>query len=130
MASRQRSDVVAVVEDDAGVRAAIEGLLHSKGLKTRCFASAEQFLKATRARPACLVLDLRLPGMTGLELLRTLQEQGKTLPTICVSGQVDGDRRTRAQLLRTGAIAVLAKPFDPEELLHLVERALGKSPDA
>jgi FixJ family two-component response regulator len=130
MASRQRRDVVAVVEDDTAVRAAIEGLLHSRGLKTRCFPSAEQFLKATRARPACLVLDLRLPGMTGLELLRTLQGQGKTIPTICVSGEVDGDRGVRAQLLRAGAVAVLPKPFDPEELLSLVERALGKHPDA
>lgn len=129
MASRQRRDVVAVVEDDAGVRAAIEGLLHSQGLKTRCFASAEQFLKATRTQPACLVLDLRLPGISGLELLHMLQAQGKSIPSICVSGEIDGDHKARAQLLRAGALAVLAKPFDPEELLGLVERALGKQTD-
>lgn len=126
MASRQRRDVVAVVEDDAGVRSAIQGLLHSQGLKTRCFASAEQFLKATRTRPACLVLDLRLPGMSGLELLRILRAQGKNIPSICVSGEIQGERRMQAQLLHAGALAVLAKPFDPEELLGLVERALGK----
>lgn len=128
MVSSQPRDVVAVVEDDAGVRDAIQGLLHSQGLKTRCFASAEQFLKSSRVRPACLILDLHLPGMTGLELLRKLRSDGREIPAICVSGELQGDRRMQAQLLRAGAVAVLAKPFDPEKLLHLVESALGKDP--
>jgi FixJ family two-component response regulator len=129
MASRQPRDVVAVVEDDAGVREAIQGLLHSRGLKTSCFASAEQFLKSTRVRPACLILDLRLPGMTGLQLLRKLQADKREIPAICVSGELQGDRRMQAQLLRAGAVAVLTKPFDPEKLLHLVEGALGNQPE-
>ena len=129
MASRQRRYVVAVVEDDSGVRAAIRGLLLAHGFKTRCFASAERFLKSSGAPPACLILDLRLPGMTGLELLRTLQAHGRAIPTICISGEIHDDRRVQAQLLRAGAMAVLAKPFDPQKLLQLIERALGEHLD-
>lgn len=128
MASRQRRDVVAIVEDDAGVRAALQGLLHSHGLKTRCFASAERFLRATAVAPACLILDLRLvAGMSGLELLRALRAQGRSLPTICISAEIEGNRRSQAQLLRAGALAVLAKPFDPDQLMQLVDCALGRT---
>jgi two-component system response regulator FixJ len=125
MVSRQRRDVVAIVEDDPAVRAAVQELLHSHGLKTRCFAGAERFLRATGAAPACLILDLRLSGgMSGLELLRRLRAEGRSLPTICISADIEGNRKSQAQLLRAGAMAVLAKPFDPDKLMQLVDCAL------
>ena len=126
MVSRQRPDVVAIVEDDAGVRDALQGLLDSHGFKTRCFASAEAYLGASASPPACLILDLRLPGMSGLELLRKLQAAGSVPPTIVLSGEINRDSKARARLLRAGARAVLDKPFDPDQLVQLIAGTLGK----
>jgi FixJ family two-component response regulator len=123
--ARQRQCFVAVVDDDAGVRLALQGLLHSHGLKVRCFASAEQFLQARdRIRAGCLLLDLQLAGMSGLDLLRQLRAAGRHIPAVCLTAQYDEDGRLRAQLLEAGALEVLGKPFDPEQLLTLVHAAL------
>ena len=121
MAIRNRHFFVAIVDDDAGVRRAIQNLLSSDGFRTRGFSSAEQFLRSRDGRRAgCLILDVQLPRMSGLALQRDLQAQGSTIPVILVTAAgVDpgGRRRQRA---RAGTLAVLAKPFDPERLLQLV----------
>lgn len=123
--SRKAPFFVAVVEDDAGVRAAIESLLHSTGLRTRSFASAEAFLRfKEHAAAGCLILDMRLPGMSGLELHLQLQARGLGIPAIFVTAESNDDGRLRAQIERAGAMAVLPKPCDSEELTRLVRSAL------
>jgi FixJ family two-component response regulator len=126
MVGKQNRHFVAVVDDDLSVREAVEGLLHSQGIKTRCFSSAEQFLSSSqRSRAACLILDMRLPGMTGLDLLRQLQTGRRPIPTLCITGEDDPAGRLRAQLLQAGAVAVFPKPFDPEQLLSVVQTAIS-----
>jgi len=113
------------VEDDVGVRGAILELLRSCDIEARGFPSAEQFLKSRRRSQAgCLVLDVRLPGMTGLELLQALQDSGVRIPAICATTEADFDDCLRQQLVQAGAVAVLGKPFDPELFLCLVHTAL------
>jgi FixJ family two-component response regulator len=122
--SRKASFFVAVVDDDAGVRAGIESLLHSTGLRTRGFASAEAFLRfKEHAAAGCLILDMRLPGMSGLELHLQLQASGLEIPTIFVTAESNDNGELRARLERAGATAVLPKPCDSEELTRLVRVA-------
>lgn len=123
--SRKASFFVAVVDDDAGVRAAIESLLHSSGLRSRGFASAEAFLRSKEhAAAGCLILDMRLPGMSGLELHLQLQAKGLGIPAIFVTAESNHDGQLRAQIEQAGAMAVLPKPCDSEELTRLVRTAL------
>jgi FixJ family two-component response regulator len=127
MAARRRRSFVAVVEDDVGVRTAILGLLQSCDIVARGFASAEQFLQFPQhSRAACLILDMRLPGMTGLQLSHALLSDGLHIPTIFITAENDPDGRLRQQLLQAGALEVLGKPFDTERLLALTEAALGR----
>ena len=122
--TRKSAYFVAIVDDDAGVRAGIEGLLNSVGVKTRTFASAEAYLRLKdSAAVLCLILDMRLPGMSGLELQRQLQGEGVSTPVIFVTADVDG--RLRTQMEQAGAVAVLSKPCDPEELTRLVQAAIA-----
>lgn len=103
-------------------------LLRSCDIKARGFASAESFLKSQqRFQAACLVVDMRLPGMTGLELLQALQGSGLQIPAICSTAEADTDERVRQDLIRMGAVAVLGKPFDTGRLLALIESALRRS---
>src|ERR1700738_639780 len=119
MGKRKRQLLVAIVDDDSGMRAAIENLLNSTGLRTPGFASAEEFLRSAQGGKAgCLILDLRLPGMSGLELERELQAKGVAIPVIFVTAEADV-----TQLSGTGAVAGLRKPFDPDELSRLVTAA-------
>jgi FixJ family two-component response regulator len=125
MAKRKRQVFVAVVDDDAGMRAATQDLLNSNGLHTRDFSSAEQFLRSKLGCQAeCLVLDLQLPGMTGLELQRELQARGLSIPAIFATAEDDADWQLQTQILQAGAVAVLRKPFDPGQLSRLVQVAL------
>jgi FixJ family two-component response regulator len=125
MAKRKRQFFIAVVDDDAGVRAATQDLLNANGLRTRGFSSAEQFLQSRYGcSAACLVLDVRLPGMSGLELQRELRTQGLTIPAIFATAEADASGQLQTQLLEAGALAVLHKPFDPEQLLRLARAAL------
>jgi FixJ family two-component response regulator len=127
MVSRRRTSFVAVVDDDVSVREAVLALLRSCDIEARGFSSAEQFLKSRRRFQAgCLVLDMRLPGMTGLELLRVLQGSGLHIPAIFSTSEADFDARLRQQLLQTGAFAVLGKPFDADEFLGLIGSALRR----
>jgi FixJ family two-component response regulator len=125
MAGKRRQRFVAVVDDDAGVRRATQDLLNSHGFTAHGYSSAEQLLQSAQyAGAGCFVLDMRLQGMTGLELQRRLQAAGVAVPIIYCTAEKDTDGRLRRRLLQVGAMAVLYKPFDPEQLLRLVGVAL------
>jgi FixJ family two-component response regulator len=124
MVRRKRQFFVAVVDDDAGMRVATHDLLSANGFRTRGFSSAEQFLcSRDAAKAGCLVLDLRLPGMSGLDLQRRLQAMGLSLPAIFATAEDDAGGKLQVSLLQAGALAVLRKPFKSEELLRLVQVA-------
>jgi FixJ family two-component response regulator len=106
---------IAVIDDDASLRRALANLLGSVGFSTRTFASAEQFLTAVASDVACVVLDLRLPGMSGLELVHALRTDWPGLPVLVLSAH--SDTFTRQRCLAAGVVAVLAKPFIPDELV-------------
>jgi len=125
MAKRKRQRFVAIVDDDSGVRAALEDLLNSNGLRTRTFPSAEAFLQSVdRAEPGCLILDYRLPGMSGLQLQHELQAQGRAIPIIFATAEDEVFRHLQSPDAKAGAVAVLLKPLDSEELPRLVKAAL------
>jgi FixJ family two-component response regulator len=118
-----KGHLISVVDDDESVREALEDLLHSAGLEVATFASAEEFLGSGRLRTAaCLILDLHMPGMGGLELQERLARDGHRIPTVILTAHGDDDTRTRA--LGAGAVAFMPKPFDGEALLRAVEAAL------
>jgi FixJ family two-component response regulator len=113
---------VALVDDDANLCTAFADLLRSAGLAAEMFPSAEEFLQRTRREAIrCLVLDLGLPGMGGLELLRHLRASGWSTPIVCITAQPDPDGQLAKQILEAGAQTILYKPFDAEKLLHLLQ---------
>lgn len=114
---------VFVVDDDPSLRTAIARLLKSIGLQTELFASAQEFLAHPRqAAPACLVLDVRMPEISGLELQRALASSDPDLPIIFITGHADIRMAVRA--MKLGAIEFLPKPFDDQDLLDAVQQAL------
>ena len=116
---------VAIVDDDDLIRGALQGLLKSAGLSARTFASAEAFLHSgDQHHSACLIADIRMPGMSGLELQARLNDDHISIPTIFITAH--GDSRMRMQALRAGAVEFLAKPFDDEVLLDSVRAALAR----
>ena len=121
-----RAPLIAVVDDDDALRNSLDDLLESVGFRVQGFASAEAFLQAQPApETACLLLDVRLPGMNGLELQRQLGVMHWRLPIIFVTAYADDDVRARA--LAAGAVAFLSKPCREEDLLHAIEAALKHS---
>lgn len=115
--------MVAVVDDDESLRAALQRLLRSAGFLVRLFASAEEFLKSGQQRETgCLVADIRMPGMSGLDLQAKLNADHCPIPTIFISAH--GDEKMRLQAMRGGAVEFLAKPFDDAVLLETVRTAL------
>jgi FixJ family two-component response regulator len=115
---------IAVVDDEAGMREATRSLLASAGFATTLFASAEDFLASSGAdQPDCIVLDVALPGMSGLDLHRHLASCGTQIPIVFVSGH-DVDGRVRSTALRDGAGAFLHKPFLDNDLLRAIDSAL------
>jgi FixJ family two-component response regulator len=123
MAIRKRGKMVAIVDDDDLMRNALQGLLKSVGLPAQVFASAEEFLKSGQQHQAgCLVADIRMPGMSGLELQAKLNADHCRIPTIFITAH--GDEKMRMQALRAGAVEFMAKPFDDEALLESVRAAL------
>lgn len=112
-----------VVDDDEGVRNSLKFLLKSVGLATRAFASADEFLAAYRPdQPGCLVLDVRMPGMSGLELQQQLNVRGAIVPVIFITGH--GDVPMAVEAMQQGAFDFLQKPFRDQELIDRIQRAL------
>ena len=125
MAALEKTKMVAIVDDDDFMRSALQGLLKAVGLPAQAFASAEEFLKSGRQHEVgCLVADIRMPGMSGLELQAKLNADECRIPTIFITAH--GDEKMRMQALRAGAVEFMAKPFDDEALLESVRAALER----
>jgi FixJ family two-component response regulator len=123
MAIQRKAKMVAIVDDDELMRSALQGMLKSVGLPSKAFASAEDFLKSGQQHEiSCLIADIRMPGMSGLELQAQLNAEHCRIPTIFITAH--GDTKMRMQALRGGAVEFLAKPFDDEVLLESVRAAL------
>ena len=111
------------MDDDESARTAIQGVLRSVGWQARSFCSAEEFLKSGQlCETACLISDIRMPGMNGFELQARLAEEGWRIPIIFVTAH--GDSRTQTRAMKAGAMAFLGKPFDDKILLQEVRTAL------
>ena len=118
--------LISVVDDDASVRSATVDLLASVGFVCEAFASAETYLESdAAARTSCLILDVRMPGLNGLELQRLLTDQGRVVPIIFITSFPD--ERVRRQAIKAGAICYLSKPYSEEELLSCICLALDGS---
>src|SRR6185295_3043353 len=127
MSAGAAKPLVCVVDDDSLVRESVEGLLRQEGLQVAPFDSAESFLGRPRPEPpACLIVDLVLPGMSGLELHQELARTGVDIPIILLTAY--GDIRTSVQAMKAGALDFLTKPYDSEDLLALVRRAVSTRP--
>jgi len=123
MAIETKTEMVAIVDDDNSIRTAVQDLLEAVSLPVQGFASAEEFLRSGKQRAtACLIVDIRMPGMSGLELQEKLNAEGCRIPTIFITAH--GDAKMRAQALRAGAAEFLTKPFDDEVLIESVRAAL------
>src|SRR3981189_202336 len=123
MAIQGKTKVVAIVDDDDLMRSALQGLLKALGLPAQAFASAEEFLKSGQQhQTGCLIADIRMPGMSGLELQAKLNAEHCRIPIIFITAH--GDAQMRMQALRAGAVEFLAKPFNDETLLETVRAAL------
>jgi FixJ family two-component response regulator len=114
---------ISVVDDDESVREALTGLLRSAGFGAEVYASAEDFLRSGGLRDTeCLILDVRMPGMGGVELQRLLALAGHDIPVVFITAH--GDEETRAQALGVNVVGFLAKPFSDESLLEAINRVL------
>jgi FixJ family two-component response regulator len=123
MATEEKRKLVAIVDDDDLIRDALDGLMKAAGFSALAFASAEEFLNSgEQQRTACLIADIRMPGMSGLELQSKLNEGHHRIPIIFITAQ--GDEKMRMQALRAGAVEFLTKPFHDEVLLESVRAAM------
>jgi FixJ family two-component response regulator len=121
----KEAPTVFIVDDDPSIRRSLERLVRSDGYQVQVFVSARQFLeRADMKKPACLVVDVRMPGQSGLDLQQVLETAGSTVPIIFITGHADG--LLAEQALRAGAVELLAKPFDGEVLLAAVRRAIDQ----
>ena len=124
MASAE-APTVFVIDDDAGVRASIQGLLKSVGLRTECFETAEQFLQRKPSdASSCLVLDVSLPGISGLEFQQQLRTAGVHIPIIFITAH--GNIPMTVKAMKSGAVEFLTKPFGDQELLDAIQQALAR----
>ena len=115
---------ISVVDDDESMREAIRGLMRSLGYRAQAFRSAEEFLTSRQVlHTCCLIADVQMPGMTGLELHRHLVALGKTIPTILITAYPDDSVRERA--LGDGVVGYLSKPFDENDLLACIQSSLS-----
>jgi FixJ family two-component response regulator len=122
---RQTAPVIAVIDDDASVRRAVQRLLQAAGFAVETFATARAFLDTDSwPRTACLVLDVQLPGMSGLQLQEHLAASGISIPIVFITAYDDESTRDRVQ--RAGAVGYLRKPFDQGALLEAITRATGQ----
>jgi FixJ family two-component response regulator len=117
--------IVFVVDDDLSVREGVESLLRSVGLRVETFRTAQEFSRHSRPEaPACVVLDVRLPGLSGLDLQRELMRAGAPIPIIFITGH--GDVPMSVQAMKAGAVEFLTKPFREQELLDAIREAIGR----
>jgi FixJ family two-component response regulator len=125
MDSRHKLRPVAIVDDDESVQNALQDLIESDGLSALCFGSAEQFLNSeARHKVACLIADIRMPGMSGLELQTKLKAERCGIPIIFITAH--GDDEMRILALRDGAVEFLTKPFNDAVLLEIVHAAVDR----
>jgi FixJ family two-component response regulator len=123
MSVDRTSKLIAIIDDDEAMQDSLRDLLEAAGVGARCFGSAEEFLESDlHRRAACLIVDIRMPKMSGLELQARLKEQGCSIPIIFITAH--GDARMRIQAMREGAVEFLSKPFDHQLLLKRVRTAL------
>lgn len=123
MAIRERPQLVAIIDDNELVRVALDGLMKSVGFPALAFGSAEEFLASDHTHDTgCLIVDIHLPGMSGLELQSKVNAKRYRIPTIFITAH--GDENIRMQALRAGAVEFMMKPFDDEALLESVRAAL------
>jgi FixJ family two-component response regulator len=126
MSIQYNSRLVAIVDDDESVQLALRDLIESDGLPAICFGSAEQFLDSeVRNEAACLIADVRMPGLSGFELQAKLKAERCPIPIIFITAH--GDAEMRIHALREGAVEFLSKPFDDAVLLEVVHTALKRS---
>ena len=125
MTAKAPTQLVFVIDDDASIREAISRLLHAIGLTVRTFGSAREFLQHRLPDiPACLVLDVRLPGLSGLDLQREMVERGIHVPVIFITGH--GDIQMSVQAMKAGAVEFLTKPFRDQELIDAVRSGIHR----
>jgi RNA polymerase sigma factor (sigma-70 family) len=123
--SAQATSTVFIIDDDAGMRAAIQGLLKTEGLRSEAFATPQEFLNNSHlADPGCLVLDVRLRGMSGLDFQSKLTQMGLQIPIVFITAH--GDIPMTVKALKSGAVQFLTKPFRDQELLDAVHEALDR----
>jgi FixJ family two-component response regulator len=121
--------MVFVVDDDAAMRRSLENLIRSVGLRVEAFASAQEFLRSKRPDvPGCLVLDVRLPGLSGLDLQKRMAEADMEIPIIFITGH--GDIPMTVQAMKAGAVEFLTKPFRDQDLLDAIQQALERDSKA
>jgi FixJ family two-component response regulator len=121
--------IVFVVDDDISVREALESLVRSAGFSVETFASAQDFLARRRAEgPNCLVLDVRLPGLSGLDLQKKIIETNREIPIVFISGH--GDVPTSVRAMKAGAVEFLIKPFSDQDLLTAIQQAIKRDQSA
>ena len=121
-----RIPLISIIDDDGALRSSLENLIRSVGLRAQGFSSAEAFLRSKQLHETgCLILDVRMPGMSGLELQRQMAMANSHMPIIFMTAHEDDDRRRQA--LEAGAVAFLHKPFYEEELLNAIDAALKDS---
>ena len=117
---------VYLIDDDASVRKSVSRLLGIAGYQVEVYSSADEFLETDRmAEHGCIVLDLRMPGLSGEDFQDRLRTMKEALPVIIITGH--GDVQTRATMMKKGAVAFLAKPFDDQELLDAIEAAFARN---
>jgi len=124
MDARHSNKLIAIVDDDESVQRALQDLMESFGFTARGFGSAEEFLQSGQQHDtACLIADIRMPGMSGLELQTRLNAEHSKMPIIFITAR--GDAKLRMQAMCAGAVEFLTKPFDEEALLETVRAALA-----
>ncbi len=124
MSLEHKSRLIAIVDDDKSVQNALRDLIESEGLSAVCFGSAEEFLESgDRHKAACLIADIRMPGMSGLELQARLNAEHYRIPIIFITAH--GDAKMRIQAMCDGAVEFLTKPFDNKVLLDTVRAAVN-----
>ena len=125
MPARQADTIIAVVDDDPSVREGLSSLIRSVGLRVETFASAQEFLSRSGAEtPSCLVLDLQMPGLSGLDLQKQMAEAGMEIPIVFLTGH--GDIPASVRAMKAGAVEFLTKPFEEQELLRAIEEAIER----